>query len=311
MFTKKSLVLLSENNDNKKAVLTVENDGELISGRLRLYNFGSEPAGILSLGIYSNKKVIKCGLVHVSTMLYSFKTTPEVGQEFSCAVVNIAGGTAHPILYGSTDEKRDVQRVLEEISGDMLDMHSVKDIEKTLDENSVEYDNQLQNEINQAIDAELENKQEEHDREEKKVKSESVEFDKCQNCRYKKCFFGEEEPKDQHPKFFEDISSQIDRLFASSPREEYLENAIPSSKWVRIEFGEDGDYYILGLVYDDDGITKYVCYGVPGIYQKQPPKNLSGFPVWFPLDSAHPESFGYWLTYQDAESGESIKAIVE
>ena len=113
MFTKKSLVLLSENSDNEKAVLTLENDGELITGRLRLYNFGREPEGILSLGIYSNQKVIKCGLVHISTMLYSFKTKPEIGNEFSCAVVNINGANAEPILFGSTDEKPSAQKLLE------------------------------------------------------------------------------------------------------------------------------------------------------------------------------------------------------
>lgn len=310
MFTKKSLVLLGEKNDNKKAVLTVENDGELISGRLRLYNFGSEPSGILSLGIYSNKKVIKCGLVHISTMLYSFKTEPELGDEFSCAVVNIVGGSAQPILFGSTDDKRDAERVLEEISGDILDTTSAEEVKDALDQSDVGYDDDLQNEIDSAIDSELAKIEAEN-------KSKIVEtlasqrFDKCENCRYKKCFFEENEPQESQPKFFEEISSQIGRLFEDGQHEEYLENAIPSSKWVRVEFGGDGDFYILGLITDDDGMVKYVCYGVPGIYQKQPPKNLSGFPVWFPLDSSRPDSFGYWLTYQDAESGESVKAIVE
>lgn len=310
MFTKKSLVLLGEKNDNKKAVLTVENDGELISGRLRLYNFGSEPSGILSLGIYSNKKVIKCGLVHISTMLYSFKTKPELGDEFSCAVINIAGGAAQPILFGSTDDKRDVERVLEELSGDILDTKSAEEAKDALDQSGVEYDDDLQNEIDSAVDSEFAKIEAENKSKTVEVQT-SQQFDKCENCRYKKCFFEASEPQEQQPKFFEEISSQIGRLFEDSPHEEYLENAIPSSKWVRVEFGSDGDYYILGLINDDGGTAKYVCYGVPGIYQKQPPKNLSGFPVWFPLDSSHPDSFGYWLTYQDAESGESVKAIVE
>lgn len=311
MFTKKSLVLLSESNDAKKAVLTIEKDGDLLSGRLRLYNFGSEPTGILSLGIYSNKKVIKCGLVHISTMLYSFKTKPELSDDFSCAVVNIAEGTAQPILFGSTDEKRDSQRVLEEVSNDILDMKSASEVKNALDENGVQYDDDLQEDINKTIDNELAKEPFEENEKEESVKKLSTGYDKCEHCRYKKCFFGEVDEKDEPPKFFEEISSQIDKLFSDSPREDFLESAIPSSKWVRVEFGDDGDYYILGLVFDDDGAAKYVCYGVPGIYQKQPPKNLSGFPVWFPLDSDRPESFGYWLTYQDAESGESVKAIVE
>ena len=77
-----------------------------------------------------------------------------------------------------------------------------------------------------------------------------------------------------------------------------------------MEYEESGDYYVLGLIYEEDEL-KYVCYGVTGIYQKNPPRELSGYPVWFPLDKEKREGFGYWLTYQDAESGKSVKAIVE
>ena len=59
MFTKKSLVLSSVENGSEKAVLTLENDGEMISGRLRLYNFLKEPDGILSLGFLDENKVKK------------------------------------------------------------------------------------------------------------------------------------------------------------------------------------------------------------------------------------------------------------
>lgn len=317
MFTKKSLVLLSENSDNEKAVLTLENDGELITGRLRLYNFGREPEGILSLGIYSNQKVIKCGLVHISTMLYSFKTKPEIGNEFSCAVVNINGANAEPILFGSTDEKPSAQKLLEVISNEALDAKTAKEAEQVLDENHIEYDKSLKGDIDAAIDSEMAKNDQVAEVEQLYTKLSALsgkenppKESKCENCKYKKCFFGEEEQQQKH-KFFEEISTQIDKLFLDSPKEEYLENAIPSSKWVRVEFDGNGDYYILGLIFDEDKNVRYVCYGVPGIYQKQPPKNLSGFPVWFPLDKTRPESFGYWLTYQDAESGESIKAIVE
>ena len=90
-----------------------------------------------------------------------------------------------------------------------------------------------------------------------------------------------------------------------------MQECIPSSKFVKVEYDCSGEYYILGLIYDENGEIKYLCYGVPGIYQKSPPSQLSEYPVWFPLDDEKKESFGYWLTYQDANSGESVKAIVE
>ena len=107
-----------------------------------------------------------------------------------------------------------------------------------------------------------------------------------------------------------EIKERVDDLFKNNSREEYLEEIIPNSKWVKVDFQEGGDYYILGLIYEDDEI-EFVVYGVPGVYQKNPPKEIAGYPTWFPLDKTKPESFGYWLSYQDAKTGDSIKAMVE
>lgn len=104
------------------------------------------------------------------------------------------------------------------------------------------------------------------------------------------------------------MKGQIDSLFENNPTEEYLETLIPNSKWVKVEL-KNGDYYVLGLIYQDQQL-KYICYGVPGVYQTLPPRQLSGYPVWFPLDSNKNEGFGYWLSYQDAENGESVKAVI-
>lgn len=294
MFTKKSLVLLGINSQKEKAVLTLENNGELITGRLRLYNFGKEPEGIISLGFYDNGKVKKCGLVRTSSMLYNFKTGTDLSDDFCCAVVNFVGAKASPILFGTTVKTEGEEEILGKIASEVLDESSISEAQKTLDEHGVQYDDELQNEIDEQIE---------------KSFAQSADEDKCSNCKYKKCFFGEEE---QDKKLFiDEIKQQIDNLFANNPKEGFLEETIPNSKWVRVEFDGDGDYYILGLVYDEQGSIKYVCYGVPGIYQKTPPKQLSGYPVWFPLDSEKKDSFGYWLTYQDAGTGESIKAVVE
>ncbi len=293
MFTKKSIVLTSVDDGDQKAVLTIENQNSLVEGRLRLYNFGLEPDGILSLGLNENGKVRKCGLSKAGPSLYTFKTEPPILDEFSCAVVQFDKANIRPILFGSTQEKLEIKDSLAAISNSVFDSTTVKQMEEKLDEEGVEYDDELQNEIESAITKSL------------------SEPDKCSDCKYKKCFYGEQTEQKESKRFIDEIKGQIDKLFLSSPSEKYLEEAIPSSKWVRVEFDGDGEYYILGLVYDEDENVKYVCYGVPGVYQKTPPSSLSGQPVWFPLDSENRESFGYWLTYQDADTGESIKAIVE
>ena len=118
------------------------------------------------------------------------------------------------------------------------------------------------------------------------------------------------EQKEERKTFYSEIKEQIDGLFEHNQSEKYLEDMIPDSKWVKVEFEDSGDYYVFGLIYKDDQLV-YICYGVPGVWQASPPKQLSGYPVWLPLDENRRDGFGYWLTYQDAETGESVKAIIE
>ncbi len=304
--TKKSIVMSGSNN--KKAVLSLECNGDNLSGRLRLYNFTSEPSGIISLGIYSGGKVVKAGLTKTSSMLYSFREiNSALPTEFSCAVVNFVGGESEPILYGNSEGCGNPEEVFGAVINSLEKASGMVGVEKVLDESGIDYDDELKQEIENAIDDEIEG----HN---------------CAKCKYREYFFAncnqskmqseevpknsEEPHKEEKHTFYDEIKSQVDNLFEKNPSEDYLEEMIPNSKWVKVEFEEGGDYYVFGMIYEDDSL-KYICYGVPGIYQKNPPKQLSGYPVWFPLDRSKNEGFGYWLTYQDAESGESIKAIVE
>lgn len=303
---KKSIVM-NGLKGNEKAVLTLESEGSELGGRVRLYNFYDEPKGIISLGIFSQGKVIKAGLTKTSSMVYSFKAqSASLPAEFSCAIVNFIDGEPQPILYGVSEGSGSADEVFGAVISSLQDKPKVYEVEKVLDQGGIEYDDELKADIDMAIEEEFEK----HD---------------CAHCRYRDYFYSHqastlteekleevvEEPKSEEKySFFEEIRSQVDKLFDKNPAEEYLQELIPNSKWVKVEFDEGGDYYVFGLLYEDE-VLKYICYGVPGIFQKTPPKQLSGYPVWFPLDKGRADGFGYWLTYQDAESGESIKAVVE
>lgn len=343
MIAKKSIVLSGVRSDKEKAVLSLEMNGESISGRVRLYNFANEPSGIISLGLFSNGKVIKAGLTKASTMLYTFQAQEAVLPAiFSCAIVNFSGGEAKPLLYGNSDGSIDQEDVFGAVIASLQDTKSASKVEQILDQHGVFYEDELQEEIDEAIEKEFEK----HD---------------CAHCKYRNYFY-ENHPESVHSNasvgdvrniaeavetvaylknddkengdertdeddspnilpefanqeqtnasFYDEIKPQVETLFEKNPAETYLMDMIPNSKWVKVEFDQGGDYYVFGMLYEND-MLKYICYGVPGIYQKQPPKQLSGYPVWFPLDSRKREGFGYWLSYQDAGTGESIKAIVE
>jgi len=303
MFSKKSIVLNGVNDKNKRAVLTLECDGEITKGNLRLYNFSGDLRGIISLGIYSQGQVIKAGLTQNAGMVFSFICQlRSIPQKFSCAVVNFLDGEPKPILYGNSEGYSDKEELFTEVISSLSQTNTANEVENLLDGYGIDFEDNLKEEINQNIENCMNEK-----------------CDMCQNCQYKNFYIqSQTEDKtaviqsdnfDSEEKFYKELKSQIDILFENNPTEEYLQELIPNSKWVKVLLKDSEDYYVLGLIYEEDKLL-YICYGVPGVYQKTAPRELSGFPIWFPLEENKPQGFGYWLSYQDANTGESVKAIV-
>ena len=304
---KKNMVLSGVDNSSQKAVLSLECDGYMAKGKLRLYNFNDEPKGIISLGIYQNGNVVKAGLIRSSQMLYTFACQVEkIDDDFSCAVINFVNGEPSPILFGKGEGYLENTEIFNQVIDELKDKETMSQVEETLDYYGVDYDDDLKEEVEKTIDECLE-------------KEECLD---CENCKYKQYYLEnvsesmalnqeeeQEEDKEENSKFYYDLKPQIDKLFEENPCEDYLEKLIPNSKWVKVSIDENGNYYVLGLIYEEDKL-QYICYGVPGVYQKNAPRELTGYPVWFPLEEEKPQGFGYWLSYQDAQSGESVKAIV-
>lgn len=323
MFKRKSIVLSDiSNNSNKKAVLSLEEDSAGVRGTLRLYNFPFELSGISSLGFYVEQKVYKAGLTYKSHMLYEFFISlKNIPQKFSCAVVNFQNAVATPILYGSSEGNN------ENIYGDIINQiskdSSFNNTKKTLDSYGVDFDEKEKKQIEKEIDSAMCNS-----------------CANCADCVYKKYFYSnqvekeietastiksddeidlknEVEEKEQEKEdeeeivFFDKLKPQIDKLFEKNPIEDNLQKLIPYSKWVKVEYEDDGDFYVFGLLYDEKENVKYVCYGVPAVFEEEPPKELSGYPIWLPLNKENSNGFGYWLTYQDAMTGEPVKAILD
>ena len=309
MLSKKSMVLSDlDHNSPRRAVLTLEKVGDDVRGSLRLYNFPSTIDGLLTLGFYVDDKVIKSGLTYKSASYFTFLLGEDfISKKFSCAVLVFNEAEAKPILYGSSEGRE--EDVYASIINELSSNFSKDNVERVLDEHSVDYDEKEKKEIESEIDKCMGD---------------------CKNCYYKEYFYknsgGDEveasaltdtineqtdtEQEDRQEPFVKRLKPQIDKLFEKNPAETNLEEMIPSSKWVKVEYEDDGDFYVFGLLYEK-GEVKYVCYGVPAVYEKDPPKELNGYPIFLPLNSEDKEGFGYWLTYQDAETGEPIKAIVE
>lgn len=314
----KTVVLSAVDDSNKKAVLNLENDGEGYAGSLRLYNFKEHPTGILSLGFLIENQVFKAALTEKSSGLYSFyfKLSKDF-EKFSCALINIQGGDPKPILLGSSEKNMPANLSSSLVQNfKFLDSTTldVKEVQNSLDEYEIDYDDEEKEEIKKVLDVECKE-------------------DRCTRCGYRNAFYNSCEnvsigakssgkkaeesakPKNIYPlnngegSFYNEIKDQLSILFDKYPEETFLTEVIPNSKWVKVDYEDDGHYIVIGLIYENSRV-QYVCYGSPGEYAVEPPREFNGLSQWLPLDIDKPQELGYWIIYQDADTGESVEIKV-
>lgn len=115
-------------------------------------------------------------------------------------------------------------------------------------------------------------------------------------------------PLSQGGMFYERMKDEIDKILTDYPAEKCLEEMIDDSKWVRITYGAGG-FYVFGMLFAE-GKPKYICYGVPTVQSETPPESMEGLASFIPA-SKDSENKGYWVMYQDAKTGASIKVTSE
>lgn len=103
--------------------------------------------------------------------------------------------------------------------------------------------------------------------------------------------------------FYERVSDDIERLLKNGKKEEVLQERFPFSRWVSVAYDERRRY-VVGVIGQR---PHYICYGLPAPSYDYPPSALSGCARWLPLDVRFPRGAGYWLIYQDCETGGCVK----
>lgn len=105
--------------------------------------------------------------------------------------------------------------------------------------------------------------------------------------------------------YYQTVRNELEGLFSKYPAEELLERSVEGSRFVKVNYAE-GKYYTVGLI-RLDGLPRYICYGVPGKYSLHPPKELAGYCSFLPLSLFDLKGDGYWMLYQDADTGDAVK----
>ena len=89
-------------------------------------------------------------------------------------------------------------------------------------------------------------------------------------------------------------------MFVCYPEEKTLNEAVANSKWVHVQTSDD--YYVVGRL-KENGKVAYVGYGVPGKEAIKPPKVAEGIANFLPISGLDSGYDGYWLFFQDADTG--------
>ena len=110
--------------------------------------------------------------------------------------------------------------------------------------------------------------------------------------------------ENQRQRYFESVKKELDGLFFKFPQEQNLCRLFKDSKWAKIYYSTD-KYYVVGLIFSNDK-ERYICYGVPAIYSNSPPKEFEGFCSFIPLSVFDMFGAGYWIMFQDADSGKCV-----
>ena len=113
---------------------------------------------------------------------------------------------------------------------------------------------------------------------------------------------GKSEGREGKTQFLGAISASLEELFSLYPAEERLAGVVPFSKWVRVPL--ESGYYVVGVISDQEGVARYLAYGVPDKDNASPPDAYPACRGWLPLEE---DGAGYWMMYQDALTGEIVK----
>lgn len=285
-FLKKTILLTNKNKgvNYGMAVLTVEKNNSGVFATLKTFDFKNKN---LMLGVsVQGKQVVKQSVYLDNSGAYNFKLQNDfdINNSIAGVLVTLEGDKVIPLAWGCNDKRADYkENIINIFKSDKTEKVEPKNVEIKKTTHSVEV------ETKKTIDAHL------------FEEPEPNELDK----------FIDNEIEKGHPVSTEDdfyhlIKSQLDDLFESYPEDQVLGDIVPNSKWVRVDYENNGKEYVVGLIFEDEDI-KYICYGVPGNYDVLPPANLMQYSQWLPKDLNRPQGEGYWIMYQDALSGDSIE----
>jgi len=302
----KNIILTSAvDNKNYKGYVTLENTSEKTLVNIKTYNLPKTDNKRV-LGILIDGELYKVTLNGDNSYLIDRKT--DLNNKISVVLLEIENMTSNILIWGSNE----TSRVWQNSISLNLDLETnIKN--KQLEENEILQDNVAQNFIEKVYTESKDDYYETDEYIEDLVTQNLRKEDKEEYQYYEEEKVKEnlkEDLTNNKSEFFDSIKSQIEELLNTYEEEKALEEIIPNSKFVKVDLERNGNFYIFGVINENDNI-KYIVYGLPGEYSVKPDDEYSKFYQWLPLNQDNPEGYGYYLMYQDAISGNQIEMSIE
>lgn len=266
----KKTVLLSNNSNYEKgmAILTIEQNNGGVFGSIKGFDIPNSKSMVLGISV-DGLPVIKQNVIFSNGNIFNFKLSNdfEINGKIGCVLADITAEMVNVLVWGTNGAQAQYKEDIIKILNRDLKQNTKVDTYKLQEKHEIkpelfEMDDE---EVEKQIDDEVKPVLEEGD------------------------------------DFLSLIGEQIDELFGRYPLYDRLSELIENSKWIKVDYENNGKEYILGLISENDEV-KYICYGVPGTYENNPPLEIMPYSQWLMVD----EDEGYWVMYQDAKTGDSV-----
>ncbi len=110
--------------------------------------------------------------------------------------------------------------------------------------------------------------------------------------------------------YFLTVENKVNSLLLNNKTNVFLTNLYKNSRFVDVEYSKN-NFYSFGVIYNNLVFKKalYVCYVVLGNYNNVP-KGFENVSKFIPLNSCLPYDDGYYIIFQDAITGKTIKQVL-
>ena len=272
MEIKKNIFL--KNNNGASGILSLENTSTSTVVTLKLFNLDIHKN--LALGLRADKTIYKYPISSNPTEIMLPKLVDNLSN-VSCLIVDLSNISSPELVMSGSYV--DTLPILEYLENERAKLY-----EYTEEEIAEEIDNNLNREDPVDNDIAVLSNEE---------RSTTISTDNTT----------------KNTDFYSKIESQLTRMFDTHPVEKTLEEILPNSKWIQVNCNDTHGYYALGLIYDNSR-PRFICYAVPYDKLDSAPEDIREYAQWLPIDVDKPRDKGYWISYQDAETGETIEVDV-